>query len=545
MFSKKSLLKQTQEPKEYNEVQKTWQSNIDSYKQSVVMIEIDSDIQFFNEESTNSVATGFVVDKELGIIATNRHVTRRSPTRHKIKFFDGSVYMGNVVYYDLFHDFGFIQLKNFEEIKKKPFYEYLKPVKLTSSYSLKKGTELFLIGNNEGVNYSVKTGSVVETNVPDNTFGSLIETNFDRSGGSSGSPVWDYNGNVVAIHAMGDSQSSLEVPIDYMVDALHYVKKSHNMRKNGGTTINVFDFDKGYVGALITTMPLFKIKRLVEYIPNKNETMQKIISIVNSHNFTQKENPEIIMIQNVIEDSPAANKLKPGDVILKLDSEVPANDLIKYEKLLDSNIKKTINFTVFRFGEILNISIDIAETRSQKIKEFLVVKNTVIHDLKLIYKMKFGYINEGVYVSQIGLSSPFSEITPQEMKSQKTNGDILLLAINSLKISNVSSLIENLNNICDRSNLYLEAIDLNVAFPRPEIFPLDFGELDEISRFNFDEENGGWKSSKIILKACANKLNHRINKENASKDKNFFNNFYSRMKEMKKFKVRSFKLSPL
>ena len=127
-----------------------WKTNLDEYKKSVVMIEIESELQFFDENSTMSLATGFIIDKELGLIATNKHVTRRSPSRHKIKFYDGSVYMGNVVYYDIFHDFGIIQIKNYDQLKKDlKFYNYLKPVKMTSSYSLKKGSEIFLIGKVE------------------------------------------------------------------------------------------------------------------------------------------------------------------------------------------------------------------------------------------------------------------------------------------------------------------------------------------------------------------------------------------------------------
>ncbi len=330
------LLKRNNQEKEISEIPlKEWQTNIDSYKQSVVMIEIESDMQFFNEQSTMSLATGFIIDKELGLIATNRHVTRRSPSKHKIKFYDGTVHMGNVVYYDIFHDFGIIKLKNFEEIKKDiKFYNYLKPVKIGTSYTLKKGTELFLIGNNEGVNYSVKTGNVLEVNIPDSlSFGSLIQTSFDRTGGSSGSPVWDNNGNVIAIHAMGDNINSLEVPIDYLSDVLNHIKHNQNLRKGGNhSDINLFNYDKGFIGAITTTIPLFKIKRLIENIPNKNNDLQKIQKIVSSYNSTQKENPEIILIQNIIENSPAYKKLRAGDVIIKINDEVIANDLIKHEK---------------------------------------------------------------------------------------------------------------------------------------------------------------------------------------------------------------------
>ena len=528
-----------------------WKTNLDEYKKSVVMIEIESELQFFDENSTMSLATGFIIDKELGLIATNKHVTRRSPSRHKIKFYDGSVYMGNVVYYDIFHDFGIIQIKNYDQLKKDlKFYNYLKPVKMTSSYSLKKGSEIFLIGNNEGVNYSVKTGNILQTNVPDSFgFGSLIQTSFDRTGGSSGSPVWDYDGNVVAIHAMGDSISSLEVPIDYIVDAYNYILRTHTSRKESieNQTVNLFDYDKGFIGALITTVPLFKIKRLVMNIPQNNKNLSLINNLLNSQNSTQtqKENTEVILIQNVMEDSPAFNKIRAGDVLLKINEDIVGNDLIKYEKKLDLNINKQIKFKVFRFGELLSFDIQVAGTKNEKIKEFIMIKNTIFHDLKLGYRLKYDFMKEGVYISQIGLSSPFSDITPENIKNSKTDGNILFLSMNSNKISNIESLIETFNNICDRSNLYIEAIDLNYGFSRPDIYPIDFGDIMNISKFTFDEVNGGWKNTNIVLKSCENKLKHRKITLDKSREKLFFNKFYSRMKEIKKFNVKSFKLFPI
>jgi S1-C subfamily serine protease len=539
------LLKRNNQDKEISDFPlKEWQTNIDLYKQSVVMIEIESDMQFFDEQSTMSLATGFIIDKDLGLIATNRHVTRRSPSKHKIKFYDGTVHMGNVVYYDIFHDFGIIKIKNFEELKKdSKFYNYLKQVKIGTSYSLKKGTELFLIGNNEGVNYSVKTGNVLEVNIPDSlSFGSLIQTSFDRTGGSSGSPVWDYNGNVVAIHAMGDNINSLEVPIDYLADVLNYIKHNQNKIKEGKySDNNLFNYDKGFIGAITTTIPLFKIKRLIENIPNKNSDLQQIQTIVSSYNSTQKENPEIILIQNIIDDSPASNKLRAGDIIIKINDEVIGNDLIKHEKILDSNIQKNIKFTVFRFGEILDYNIQVVGTKNEKIKEFIVIKNTILHEIKLGYRMKYGYVNQGIYISQIGLSSPFSDITPEEMKNKKTDGDIVIVNINSNKITSLNSFVEVLNNMCDRSNLYIQAIDLNFSLPRPDIYPIDFGDINEIFKFTFNEQEGGWKNTKISLKSCVNKKNLRIDHSNSEKDKQFFNNFYSRMKLIKKYIIRSFK----
>ena len=55
----------------------------------VVNVETSSEVVFETESKGTSFATGFIVDAEQGIIATNRHVTGSSPSYVKINFYDG------------------------------------------------------------------------------------------------------------------------------------------------------------------------------------------------------------------------------------------------------------------------------------------------------------------------------------------------------------------------------------------------------------------------------------------------------------------------
>jgi len=275
---------------------------IDQYKKSVVMINIDSEFTLLEETTTRSVATGFIVDSELGLIATNKHVTRISPTRHTIKFFDGSVEKGIVVYYDFYHDFGFIQLESFRDRSKNRtnLMTNLQKVSLGSSYDLKIGDELILIGNNEGVNYSIKYGNVNNLNVPDfNGQGSIIQTSFDRTGGSSGSPVWNKNGQVVAIHAMGDKSFSFEYPVEYIKWALEKFKANFNLYKSNTNFYNksnsnlnithnkdekyyngseIFHYDKSFTGIFYELLPLYKLEKSLNQYYSKNITLNSSIN---------------------------------------------------------------------------------------------------------------------------------------------------------------------------------------------------------------------------------------------------------------------------
>ena len=531
-----------------SQLESSFKDNISEYKKSLVIIEHETDIKILNQKSSNSLVNGFIIDKELGLIATNKQVTISFLTNHKIKFFDGSTQLGNAVYYDIFHDFGIIQIKNFKNDSK--FYENLKAVKMNSSYNLKKNSEIFILENNDLFNNSFMTGNILELNLPNpKGHGSLIQTSFNKTDRLSGIPIWDFNGNIIAIHSNGDNYSSFEIPIDYLVDVYNFIKKTKNLtiERPGENKVNIFDYDKGFIGIEITTISFFKINRLIEDIPKNNKNLEVIKNILNIQKSLQihSEIPEVIIVQNVMEDSPAFGKIRAGDVLLKVNEDIVGNDLIKYEKTLDSNINKNIKLTVFRFGELLNFYLIVAGTKNEKIKEFLMIKNTIFHDIKLGYRLKYGFIKEGIYSGEIRANSAFSYISYKNPDNYE-NSNVLLLRLNSKRLSNIKSLIDTFNNLCDRSNIFIEAIDLNVAFSRPEIYPVNLNNIVEISKYSFDEDQGVWKNSLIVLKSCKSKLNHRKIKPDAvNADKKFFHHFYSRMNEMKKFKVHSFKLSPI
>ena len=131
-----------------------WTEQIASFKPMVVNIETASEVVFETESKGTSFATGFVVDAERGIIATNRHVTGSSPAYIKINFHDGSFTEAKILYYDPTHDFGFYKIDSAEVD-----FE-LQSVTLGKWDKLSLGDELLLIGNNEKESIPSKLGGL-------------------------------------------------------------------------------------------------------------------------------------------------------------------------------------------------------------------------------------------------------------------------------------------------------------------------------------------------------------------------------------------------
>lgn len=80
---------------------------------------------------------------------------------------------------------------------------------LTTSYDLKEQDEVFMIGNNDGEGYSVKYGRVINLHLDrGDRHSAAFQSSFDRTGGSSGSPVFDVAGNVVGLRTQPRHSSS-------------------------------------------------------------------------------------------------------------------------------------------------------------------------------------------------------------------------------------------------------------------------------------------------------------------------------------------------
>ena len=186
-------------------------------KPGVVNIEVTVQHGLNAESSGRRSGTGFIVDAARGIIATNRHVLGTSPARYKIVFEDGATAEAKAWFYDAWHDFGFLQLDA------DPERPALKELKLGDSFALKEQQDVLMIGNNDAQEYSVKFGKT--TNLwlcKDRRHSATLQTSFDRAGGSSGSPVFNAAGEVVAIGVSGQQHGF--VPLDKVGEVVRPAK---------------------------------------------------------------------------------------------------------------------------------------------------------------------------------------------------------------------------------------------------------------------------------------------------------------------------------
>ncbi len=440
-----------------------WTEQIASFKPMVVNIETASEVVFETESKGTSFATGFVVDAERGIIATNRHVTGSSPAYIKINFHDGSFTEAKILYYDPTHDFGFYKIDSVEVD-----FE-LQSVTLGKWDKLSLGDELLLIGNNEKEEYSIKTGRIANLNVnKGDRHSSYIHTTFDRTGGSSGSPVWNTAGEVIAIHARGTDTSSFELPIDYLIDALKLIQ-------------NKMPFERGEIGV---DLELISIGEAIKHF-NFPEALRKEIGP------SKAGTPKVIQVESMVPRTTGETILRASDIIYRINDKLIRDDLYTFDAILNQYVGKEVTLDVYRNGENLSLKVPVENLEKKKVQRFVRFGGAVFHDITPQLRRLLYLEADGVYMPHAAAGSSFSRVGVQERNG---NSKVVILDINGKQIRNLDDFIEACQTITDGQHTYVVVRDFNLfdssPTPRSLTVNLKFGPLQQ---FKWDSEALDWE----------------------------------------------------
>ena len=436
-----------------------WSEQIEGSKPMVVNIETSSEIVFGVESKGVGFATGFIIDAERGLIATNQHVTGSGPSYIKINFHDGSFTEAWLLYYDPTHDFGFYQMD-----PQTVLFE-LQAVSFGSWRDLSMGDELLLIGNNEKEEYSIKYGTVANLNVnKGDRHSSYLHTTFDRTGGSSGSPVWNTKGDVVAIHARGSDTSSFELPIDYLKDALAKVQQNQPIQR----------------GEIGVDLELISIGEAIRHFRLPESCREEI-------GMPQTGTPRVIQIESIVPQTTGVGRLRASDVIYRINAKLIRDDLYIFDAMLNQHVGQEIQLNIYRNGEMVQIEVPVEDLEQKKIRKFVRFGGAIFHEItpKLRHLLYFDI--DGVYMSYAEAGSSFSQAGRRERSG---NSKIVILEINGQRTQNLADFIAACQTIQDGEHTYVVVRDFNQfdASPTPKSLTINlkFGPL-EVFEWNPDQ----------------------------------------------------------
>lgn len=300
---------------------------------STVGITTSITTNYWGFQTTSAASgSGFIISDD-GYILTNHHVIEDSNSI-TVTMYDGSSYEAELIGYDASNDIAVLKIEA----------EGLIPVVLGSSDSMNVGDSVVAIGNPLGeLTFSLTAGLISakdrQVTMSGGTTMNLIQTDTAINSGNSGGALFNMYGEVVGVTNAKYSSSSSGASID-----------------NIGFAI-----------------PIDTIRPIVESIIEKGYVSKPYIGVSVSNVSSESQLyglPQGAAVQSVTEGSPAEKAgLQRGDIITGAnDTEITgSDDLVTMVRKMA--VGDTLNVTVYRQGETLNLTITVEEQIQSALQE--------------------------------------------------------------------------------------------------------------------------------------------------------------------------------
>ncbi len=416
-------------PARAQEASVEWSGVIAKAVPSVVSLQISYVRDFVEADQGVSSATGFVVDAEKGIILTNRHVVGAGPVAITATFQNLERIDVVPLYRDPVHDFGFLRYDPNELKRNAPESLTLNPA------GAAVGTDIRVIGSDGGEQLSILAGTIarVDRRAPNygryghndfNTF--YLQAASSTSGGSSGSPVLNQSGEVIALNAAANSStaSSFFLPLDRIKYALEKLQAGEPVAR--GTVQTVFE-----------QRPF----RLLSRLGLSDDVAQRI----------QQEFPQsngMLLARQILVGGVAEQSLQEGDILLAINGQ-PVPEFIRLAEILDSSIGKEIEFSVIRQGQTVVEKVVVQDMESLQPRRLVELGGSVFHNVSVQRARGMNLPQRGVIVAKSGY----------EFARAGVPRDALITELNGLPVNTVEDLLETIRTATGSTEWRLRFIE--------------------------------------------------------------------------------------
>ena len=359
-----------------------WAETVSRVTSSVISIQLSVTRSLDTEGASSSQGTGFVVDKERGLVLTNRHMVHVGPVRARGIFQDNEEVELHAVYRDPVHDFGFYRFDpadvRFMEVQELE----LAPERAAV------GVEIRVMGNDAGEKLSILDGTLARLDRPAPFYGHAsyndantfyFQAATSTSGGSSGSPVVDVSGAVVALNAGGSrsAASSFYLPVNRAERVLEKLQRGEPV-------------PRGTLQAVYRLEPFEELRRLG--LRPETEALVRA---------TQPGATGMLVVREVIPGGPSDEALQPGDILVTVNG-MPAASFDIVEDQLDASVGREVPVLIERGGEQLGFDLEVDDLHALMPSSYLEFSQAILHDTSLQLARNHNVAAEGVVLVEPG-----------------------------------------------------------------------------------------------------------------------------------------------
>lgn len=356
---------------------------LDQVRRGVVIIETKTYATTDAEKRTAWSGSGFIVDKEMGIIATNRHVAGDlTVSTYTVKFANGTTTDASLLYFDPLYDFAFLKVDPTKLPKDVVQLELSKnPPRVNDS--------IYSMGNSARDEFSTFKGTVFS--VYEN-LGPFQEQSFRFSGltipGASGSPVFTEDGLVVGIVYGGKLVSGAGLPVEYLRDALMAIKeKKLPLRRSLGIVpqyISLEDVQKA------------------ELLPEEQAKFYNT-------SFPESNN-KILMINSRMMGSSAQKAFQAGDMLWAVNEKIIGPNLYELDRIVNGAGDKPLSVKVYRAGKLVELKVDSYPLTLDHAQHMVTFADATWVEGNEFVRLFLGFSGQGVFALGAGPTSPLKDL---------------------------------------------------------------------------------------------------------------------------------------